>query len=1215
MTHPMRTFSRLILPVAVAGLLLLVVVAGLRAGGPNVRLSPAHPSVDQPRPTPASSLNVDPTLGPDDANGALTVAILIDGQWQMVGQPSFNEVPSEQRLDLGNFPAGVPLQVRISHGGDTAAHLDTILLDGQAPVDVSGQSESESLALRKLAAANHDLIDIAGRSLEFTFAPSPSPTAGSQLSLVARIEPPRISQIPFQFPPANNYQAMSADSAFYTYRWGRNPGQFTLDGSLDSENMGQPFLRQWTQPGTGHPDAYAFGWVRNDADTLYVALEFGSDNTLDGDKDYAKVYVNTATGLEMYKVSVPEQTWGQPGFDYSPRIAYQHKIYEFALPLSDLGLTDLSPGDPLSLAFALYGTAALPNEFPGLFDASFGASGVVTTDVSLYGQQINDLAVQSDGKIVAAGEALLASGDQGFALARYTSDGSLDATFGASGIITTSFVGNSAQARALILQPADGKIVVAGGSGNDPILTRYTATGGLDPNFGTGGIVTSTVSGTATWYDVALQNDGKLVAVGFLDGVNSDFLVARFSTTGTLDADFGASGIITTDLGGSDVAYGVAIQSDGKIVVGGKNSSDFALARYTISGTLDAAFGNNGVTTTHFSGVDAAYGLALQADGKIVLAGVANNNDFAVARYTSSGALDTTFAGDGATTTDFGSSDQGQAVAVQDDGKIVVVGYTSGQRLSVARYNADGSLDDTFGTSGRANDPLGSSNHDEGHAVAIQPDDQKIIAAGLDGKFFLLVRYALSPSCFATIDGTTIYSSTDASAVQTAVDTSASDDTIKVAGTCAGVQQTAGISQTVYISQNLTLRGGYTTTDWATSDPVANPTTLDAQSLGRVVFITGTVDVTIENLTVTGGRATKGGGIWVDSAAALTLNSSQVLSNTATGDIPDGGGGLGNLGHTVISNTIFSYNNAGSAGGVGNGSNGVLTVENSTFSFNSATIAGALGNTGRVTVTASTFVSNSSSGAGAIGNLQGLGGPGWMLVQSSNFLTNTAGGKNGGAIDNDGGQMHIVDTTFQGNSGKHGGVIYNNSTGSGLAPSLWITASTFLSNTASSSGNGGALRNRTGTATVLSSTFSYNRSTFGDGGAIQNQSILSLTAVTLTHNSANINGGGVLNQGVLTTTDSNLSNNSAPDGGGIYNRSGAGLTIEGNTFSYNSVSNRGGGIYNAGTLTVGDTTFAHNPAQEWGGGLYNDSNGTATISTSTFFRLLQRNNHPESICG
>src|SRR6185295_10413131 len=258
------------------------------------------------------------------------------------------------------------------------------------------------------------------------------------------------------------------------------------------------------------------------------------------------------------------------------------------------------------------------------------------------------IAIQPDGKIVVAGFAQLA-GNGGnprvFALARYTRDGSPDPGFGSGGTLTTNFGGNFAAASAIMLQP-DGKIVVAG-------------TVDFNPD---------------------------------VPGSGLDFALARYNASGTLDGSFGKGGKVVFDFFGSfDQANAAVLQPDGKIIVAGSASYDsanrdigFALARFNADGSIDFGFGTGGKQITDFFGAGAkANGVVLQPDGKFVVAGTASDSatrpvatDVGVARYNSDGSLDPAF-GSGGQTVFFNATaatEQGNAVAVLPDGKIIVAG-------------------------------------------------------------------------------------------------------------------------------------------------------------------------------------------------------------------------------------------------------------------------------------------------------------------------------------------------------------------------------------------------------------------------------------------------------------------------------------------------------------------------------------------------------------
>jgi uncharacterized delta-60 repeat protein len=262
------------------------------------------------------------------------------------------------------------------------------------------------------------------------------------------------------------------------------------------------------------------------------------------------------------------------------------------------------------------------------------------------------LVLQPDGKIVVAGTATPAT-DWDFGLARYNPNGTLDATFGAGGRVTTDISGHLSAdlVWAVALQP-DGKLVVAGSttgpSGEAFALARYMPSGGLDGSFGSSGRVTTSFGGDQDWAQaVAVQPDGKIVAAGKTGNQcclgTFNFALARFNAGGTLDSAFGTGGKVTTDFaGGTDNAHALVIQADGKLLAGGERlpggnvsgaSFDFALARYQPGGTLDPTFGSGGLVTTDFPGHnDHVYALALQQDGKVVAAGD-SSPDFALARY------------------------------------------------------------------------------------------------------------------------------------------------------------------------------------------------------------------------------------------------------------------------------------------------------------------------------------------------------------------------------------------------------------------------------------------------------------------------------------------------------------------------------------------------------------------------------------------------------
>jgi len=274
---------------------------------------------------------------------------------------------------------------------------------------------------------------------------------------------------------------------------------------------------------------------------------------------------------------------------------------------------------------------------------------------------------------------------------------------------------------------ADGKIVVVGQSGSSVAVVRYTIAGVLDTTFNSTGKVTTAIgASSAIARSVAIQTDGKIVVAGT---TTSDFLVLRYNTNGTLDTDtFGSpNGYVKKNLGALENVFGVAIQTDGKIVVVGRSTDNVAVARLLTNGNLDPEFnGGAGFVITSISGTAQANAVAIQSDGKIVIAGTnisaTPTTDLFIARYNTNGTLDATFGTGGyVLATSFG---QGHGVAIQSDGSIVASGFTSGT-VKVTRYSSLGVLDTSgFGTSGVASQSLSSV---KAYSIIIQPSDQKII--------------------------------------------------------------------------------------------------------------------------------------------------------------------------------------------------------------------------------------------------------------------------------------------------------------------------------------------------------------------------------------------------------------------------------------------------------------------------------------------------------
>jgi uncharacterized delta-60 repeat protein len=391
----------------------------------------------------------------------------------------------------------------------------------------------------------------------------------------------------------------------------------------------------------------------------------------------------------------------------------------------------------------------------GDLDHTFGGDGVVRTHVSDAEDDGYSVAIQPDGKIVVAGEAGV-GGNSRMAIVRYDTDGSLDTSFGGGdGNVKINFTPSNDFAYSVRIE-ADGKIVLAGAAGyfeHDSrfALARLTSDGSLDSTFGYDGKVTTNLTPSYDYANgMALQPNGKIVAVGDVSAGpdNGKIAVLRYRTDGSLDPKFSGDGIVRADPTRTyDDGLAVGVEADGQIVVAGGAGFDgpnerFVALAYQRDGSLDPSFGGDGMVFTDVTpDADAPFGLAIQADGMIVVAGGAalgNDTDpkFAVVRYQRDGSLDPAFRGDGTVVTNFTPFDDGAySVALDPDGNIVAAGLAGNNgpapRFAVARYLTNGTLDDTFGGDGKVTTDI-SPHFDSAWSVATQTDGS-IVCSGVAG--------------------------------------------------------------------------------------------------------------------------------------------------------------------------------------------------------------------------------------------------------------------------------------------------------------------------------------------------------------------------------------------------------------------------------------------------------------------------------------------------
>lgn len=499
-------------------------------------------------------------------------------------------------------------------------------------------------------------------------------------------------------------------------------------------------------------------------------------------------------------------------------------------------------------------------------DVTFNGSGVVTTDLRWnISPKRFDLEVQSDGKILAIGRHPTA--DDAWNLVRLSVNGGYDSTFGANGVVSTVFSGESSVQVSGIIQHGDGRITVVGQalSSSKWLLARYNANGSLDTTFSGDGIAVIQAPVSSRVYDGVANVDGTLLLIG--EAYNGQGMVlTRIKANGTLDTAFGTSGVVspTMDPAGDERAYSIVRQSDGKLVVAGKvmySGSSFyksLVARFNADGSLDPSFSGDG-----YQLIDLGYryqtvnSLALQPDDRIVLVGSgecdATGDDWQIIRLDANGELDLSFNGDGFDVVDFGNlDDQANDVVVQSDGKIVVVGSAfisgDGTNRGFVRYNSDGSRDVLFGDLGLQVLPNLPEVWEAEQAAVIQSDGRLVTYCGYSTNF-RVERYLL-PGVLTASDTLDV---TDDELVGFVISPTGPLVTTEAGGTATFTialmgQPTANVTFT--LSSSDTSEGTvspssltFTSSNWNTAQPVTITGVNDSVVDGNITYsiVTGTV--------------------------------------------------------------------------------------------------------------------------------------------------------------------------------------------------------------------------------------------------------------------------------------------------------------------------------------------------------------------------------------
>jgi uncharacterized delta-60 repeat protein len=416
-----------------------------------------------------------------------------------------------------------------------------------------------------------------------------------------------------------------------------------------------------------------------------------------------------------------------------------------------------SAGITVLLACSLLNAAPARAAPGGELDATFGVNGRVVYD-SLFDVGYGYAgAQQADGKLIIVGSGLVEGEPFEAAVLRLNDDGTLDTTFGSGGVAQIDYSAGYDDGYAMLLQP-DGKIIVAGNAepieGNfDLVIARLNSDGSADATFGIDGVSILDLGGdNEVALGIALVEDGKLVVAGFSNAnTNFDVAFARFNADGTLDTTFGTGGSLLVDSNGENhLARSLVQQADGKLVACGNRApspgdylvGDMMAVRINANGTLDTSFGVAGVAIID-TGTTIGYAAPCAAlpDGTLVLGGASgpsDNADLALARLTSAGILDPSFGDGGQASADLGRYEMVEAMHFLSDGKLGVAGTiqdrdgTDPRDIFIARFNANGSLDTTFGNGGATTADFGNGSHstDSGGAGFVEQADGRLVAIG-----------------------------------------------------------------------------------------------------------------------------------------------------------------------------------------------------------------------------------------------------------------------------------------------------------------------------------------------------------------------------------------------------------------------------------------------------------------------------------------------------
>ncbi|MFK7782231.1 hypothetical protein, partial [Psychroserpens sp.] len=382
----------------------------------------------------------------------------------------------------------------------------------------------------------------------------------------------------------------------------------------------------------------------------------------------------------------------------------------------------------------------------GVLDTSFGTNGIEKTDINDMSDVFSAIAVQDDGKIIVVGHTSLGStANKESIILRYNANGGLDTSFGNNGVIIAAYTTSYDTLNDVKIQD-DGKIVVGGFEGLDFVLARYTANGQLDTTFGTNGVVftdffQNIVGSTQDRINaLAIQSDGKILAAGYAHRTgNYHYAIARYNTDGSLDSSFGVGGkVVTNNLSGYKEIYDIAITSDDKFYVVGETApfgsasyNNQTIVKFNSDGTIDTSFAINGVRYFDLNNNSKFEAIQIQDDGKLVIVGN-RSAAMTIVRLTDNASYDNTFSGDGRSSPALGAAASfGKSIWIQPDGKIIVSGnmndaVNTDAQSAIIRYLTNGELDTTFSDTGILKFLIGDG-YQGGSFSAFQPNGKLIV--------------------------------------------------------------------------------------------------------------------------------------------------------------------------------------------------------------------------------------------------------------------------------------------------------------------------------------------------------------------------------------------------------------------------------------------------------------------------------------------------------